>query len=409
MSSDPIVDFLAKNPQTTPSPLDLPSITKQILSKSLPLPNPFPNRQLDPKQQEALQQIINWIVNPSAEKRIFTLGGLAGTGKTTLILYVVAYLQQIRLPFSVGAMMGRAVHILRSKGLEFARTIHRTMYQVDDDFRRRTGKLKFSRIKSLPFKIFVLDEGSVISSDVLEDILSYPNIRVLAFGDHGQLKPIGEDSGLMNDPDFCLEEPWRHADANNILQFAYFVRKGQIPPYGSCPGVKIAPKKEFWDCLQEPEKVFIVGFNKTRHVVNKEIRRFLGHYGTTPDPGEKIIILNNKESLGLFNGQILEVTASKLEDNYIYVDLADPFTRETWQSIRTYAPQYGRDKLAYMDLPPDDELMLADYGNAFTYYKSQGSEWKSGAILEELHPEWSYSRVGYTAITRFTQNVEYYR
>ena len=144
--------------------------------------------------------------------------------------------------------------------------------------------------------------------------------------------------------------------------------------------------------------------------MNRTIRSIKGYYGTTPDPGEKIIILNNRAELGLFNGMILTVEKARLEDKYIYLDLYDPDQGERFLDVKTLKDQYGRNKMEWSALPlGDNKVVLADYAYCITVHKSQGSEWDKGVLLEECHPDWELARFAYTGTTRFIQGFAYFR
>jgi exodeoxyribonuclease-5 len=352
----------------------------------------------------------HWIANPTENNRILTLGGLAGTGKTLLVKHTVAYLEALTLPHAASALTGKATSVLRKKGINYATTLHAAMYRVDEKTFKLTGKLKFIKNEYLAPRIMVIDEASMLPKYALDDLLSFRHIRILAVGDHGQLKPIGEDPAIMENPDIQLDVPHRHALTSNILKLSYYIRQNGTPPKGQCPGVLVAPFHEFWDHINDPTiSQIIVGFNKTRHVVNKEIRRLRGYYGGCPDPGEKIIFLNNNHNLGLYNGQILEVvTATVKGDDYV-LDLIDPDTQQKWSGVHTWSEQYGKNRVDWNIRPRINyDLMLADYAYAVTCNNAQGSEWDKGLVLQETHPDWDIKRWGYTGATRFISDIRYF-
>ena len=80
--------------------------------------------ELSPDQQAALDAILKWRAgNPSGDDQFLTLGGYAGTGKTTLISCLAGEWPNV----AVAAFSGKAAHVLRSKGVE-ATTIHSLIY-----------------------------------------------------------------------------------------------------------------------------------------------------------------------------------------------------------------------------------------------------------------------------------------
>src|SRR5690606_26875707 len=101
-------------------------------------PDEPPDVVLSDDQARAFAQILAWLESP---KRTLSLGGYAGTGKTTLIKEIVRHLQgRVR----VCAPTGKAAHVLRCKGVP-AQTLHSLIYRTKVVRDPITGgrKLKF--------------------------------------------------------------------------------------------------------------------------------------------------------------------------------------------------------------------------------------------------------------------------
>lgn len=370
---------------------------------------PFPDKPLSPDQQQGFDEIIKWIVHPEDDYRLFAVGGYAGTGKSLLLVHVREFLKNLNLPTCYGAYTGKATSVLRKRGVTEAGTIHSHLYQRDPTARQ--GEAKFVKVKNFGYNLFVIDEASMMNQEALTDLLSFKHLRILAFGDHGQLKPVGNDPNVMENPDVRLETPHRQAMDSNILKLAYYLRSGKTPPPGKWPNLRVGTIQDFWEDIHQYQDYQILsGYNNTRHQVNKTIRNIKGFFGTTPDPGEKIIILNNRAELGLFNGMILIVEKARLEGKFIYLDLYDPDQGEHFTEVKTLKEQYGRNKMEWSALPMGDtKVVLADYAYCITVHKSQGSEWEKGVLLEECHPDWELARFAYTGTTRFIQDFAYFR
>jgi exodeoxyribonuclease-5 len=399
-----------------PTPLDLPlPVIKRIADNITPSSDPTPGIALDETQKQAYEKIIDWVKNPTIEKKTLTLGGFAGTGKSTLIKHVESYLKAIGLTHAVVALTGKAVSVLCSKGIKEARTCHSLIYTLDEKA-KVNGKLKFQKKQRIDERLLIVDEASMIDSSIDDDLNSYPQLRILYVGDHGQLEPIGENPNLMKNPDLRLEVPHRQALSSNILQFAHAIRENKPIRYGKCPGVEVATPQRFWDVFADPQwDQIIVGFNKTRHWVNKRIRENRGHFGRTPDPGEKVIILNNNSELGLFNGMILTVDEAYRDGNgFIIANLSDPSKTSKiskWRKVATIEDQYGNNKLDLKGWVANAVInqgaMLVDYAYSITCHKAQGSQWDNVLVMEEVHPDWTPSRWSYTAITRAASKIVY--
>ena len=80
------------------------------------------NVQLTPQQQEAFDQILEFLKEP--EQAFFILKGYAGTGKTTLLQQLAQYLDESEINFSLLAPTGRAAAVLSAKTGFSAKTLH---------------------------------------------------------------------------------------------------------------------------------------------------------------------------------------------------------------------------------------------------------------------------------------------
>lgn len=77
-------------------------------------------------QKNSLEKIIEFLSLPS--KQAFILTGYAGTGKTTLLSFVVKYLEKMGMTFGLLAPTGKADHVLSQKTGQKAFTIHKAIY-----------------------------------------------------------------------------------------------------------------------------------------------------------------------------------------------------------------------------------------------------------------------------------------
>jgi hypothetical protein len=336
------------------------------------------------------------------------------THNSILACHVQAYIQTLGLRCNVVSLTGKAVEVLRKKGMSNPETIHSCLYTKDNAESKRTGRLVFTKNYFLDYEIILIDEAQILSKQYYDDFLSFPYVRLIAIGDHGQLQAIGGDTiDLMKNPRIRLEEPRRQESGSNILQFAHALRTGQNIRFGKCPGVMIAPRSMFWKDIADPSfDQVIVGFNRTRHEVNRVIRRDRGFYGDIPNVGEKVICLYNNREIGIFNGQTFIVRGVQLvDDELLSMTLDDVGTIYTVIALKE---QFGKDKidLSYANQFHADgyhDVVFLDYAYAITAHKSMGSEFSRGKVLEECHRDTDVRRWSYTAATRFIDHVDYYR
>ncbi len=369
-------------------------------------------------QSDALEAVLAWIRNPM--QPYFAMGGYAGTGKTTLIREVV---RLVGPHTRVCAYTGKAAHVLRSKGIEDAQTIHSLIYAPethcsfcdalleDHESCRRyrqchkaATETRFALVHIVDADLIVVDEASMVDAEIHADLLSF-GIPVLYVGDHGQLEPVNSDKNpkIMASPDVRLEQIHRQAEGSAILKFAHHVRQHRLPEtMGDEARViytSVAPKDA------HTYDIVLVGKNETRVAMNRKIRSSLRFVGDWPQPSERVVCLRNCKEYGIFNGMLATVLQVHVDDDGGVPEI-DIVTDDdvTIKGIKFAPEQFGARKRL------DDvsrKRALFDFGYALTVHKSQGSSWKRVLVLEWIHPETSAARWRYTAATRASDELVY--
>ena len=354
-------------------------------------------------QRDALAAVIKWFQDGG--RYPFTLGGLAGTGKTTL-----AGLLGDVLPAGTKicyvAYTGKAVSVLRGKlpariSSEDVSTIHRRLYQpqvtticLGSDL-KITGKeatrcpmhlrmpdpcLVRQQISFTPaenplegYSLVVADEASMIPEQLWRDLTCH-GVPVLAIGDHGQLPPVRSAFSLMASPDFRLEEIHRQAAGSPILAVAQWAREqGHIPHgwYGHDPDVvKIYPHDLGYVGLHPRDSDMIIcAKNATRLLHNAAMRNEFRRAGA-PSAGDVVICLRNNYDEGLFNGQRGTITDVGPDSE---ID-GEPVTELTIAMEGLATPWTGFVATAQFDAPETlatlpRKLALFCYGYAMTCHK----------------------------------------
>ena len=381
---------------------------------------------------------VEQIYELSKHKRLVIVAGYAGTGKTTMICELSKYIKSLdrNLKVAYVSFTGKAASVLREKleksgalfDIDFHGTIHSLMYipQTKYDTRLKTFVLVgWKRREYLDYDIVVIDEASMVSSDIFSDLYKSYKCKIFAFGDHGQLPPVKSSFNLLKDPDFVLSKVHRF-DNSSILKLSLFVRQyGYIPEGFFSPSVM----KLKWDdnlCQQiwnnidfsDMETIVLCGFNKTRVHLNNLIRE---KRGFKPDVklyvSEKVICVSNDYNYGVMNGQIGKVawlTPSKfrcykvtLSTNNSMVELPiskDCFGKETYDHVRDKSDSF-RKIARELKLP---SIAQFDYGYAISVHKAQGSEWNRVIVFEQRSYYWNrnfYTRWLYTAVTRSKEKL----
>ncbi len=382
---------------------------------------------LSPDQVRAVRRVQEWFVGRRAQR--FVLAGYAGTGKTTIIREILRFLPAST---AVCALAGKAAHVLRTKGIQKARTIHSLIYEPvkvckscsrehlacigrNDEIQTQGLRellcpqaatvTRFVKAPMLRAEMVVVDEASMVNTQILFDLESY-GVPVLYIGDHGQLPPIGPDPGIMLKPDVRLEAIHRQAAGSSIIQFAHHLRRRGTPAAFGSDG-RVVVQSTHPTNLTDYD-VVLCGFNNRRVGVNAAIRRMRNFEGKFPQVGETVICLRNERDLGLFNGMQATVVASgttvvgrRKTRDAPRLSLEDAMGTR-YDDIICEPNQFGtRDRLDASKLP------LFDFGYCLTVHKAQGSEWRRVLVIEQLHHKWEPERWRYTAATRAAETLTY--
>lgn len=342
--------------------------------------------QLTSEQKYMIREVMKF------KKNIQVCAGRAGTGKTV----VITHLSKLMPRFAVCAFTGKAANVLRKKGISYASTIHSLIYTPYTD---EKGNVYFSLASDLDCEGIIVDEASMVSRELYED-LKYFNKPLIFVGDHGQLEPIGDKFNLMEKPDHVLETI--HRNAGEIAHFAEFIRNGYRPAAWAHrnPGKKVRfiDKREYKDLILKVDQV-ICAYNKTRVEINIEARKQLGRPDHKPVVGDRVMCLRNNNLLGLFNG--MQGTVAKVMKRNRMI-----FEAENGQFEVKFEPDvFNQVKYEYsMDREDPNPF---DYCWGVTCHKAQGDEWGKGMVLEQRCELWEHTRWGYTAASRFKEELNW--
>jgi exodeoxyribonuclease-5 len=384
---------------------------------------------LSADQIAALQQIGRWYRSQSAP--YLTLGGYAGTGKTTLLAYVRQALREnypdSRVAFA--AYTGKAVRVLEkalrgagvAKRKDSISTLHSLIYNAEVD---GAGRFVSWRKKSeLDFELIIVDEASMISEEIWKDLLSF-DVPVLAAGDHGQLPPINSQFNLMSEPQLKLESVLRQNQDSPIIRVATLARSsGQIPPDKYGPGVVKLDRQgdniaiEMEELLESwrPEWLVLCGYNHTRVRLNAELRARSGFELPGPSPGDKVVCLRNNRTSKIYNGMTgrilsLEPASGDEDDKWWFASIELEDLGSTYEGY-VLREQFGaKETLAHLPPSPNKKQRgdLFDFGYALTVHKAQGSQAETVLVFEERSRHMSdddWRRWLYTAVTRAEQRL----
>jgi ATP-dependent exoDNAse (exonuclease V) alpha subunit len=381
---------------------------------------------LSTDQAEALRQIGAWYRGKTSP--YLTLGGYAGTGKTTLIAYLRQALRQhdeeARVAFC--AYTGKATRVLQERLREqkvprkrdSITTIHSLIYTTEET----GGRPNWVRKEALERDLIIVDEASMIDEAIWNDLLAF-GIPVLAVGDHGQLPPIGAAFNLMANPHIRLERIYRQEIDSPIIEVAALARMtGLIPVQEFGPGVRKLNKtsNETGSTVEDilaswrPDLLVLCGYNQTRLKLNQAIRAFKDIEDFAPQTGDQVVCLRNNSTQKIYNGMTGHITSIQPADkdpNHKWYEISVSIDGEDY-------PYYGyalREQFGAVetlqDVPkaPDGTRGdLWDFGYCLTVHKAQGSQAPRVLVFEERFSrstEEDWRRWLYTAVTRASEEL----
>jgi exodeoxyribonuclease-5 len=377
-------------------------------------------------QEKAITSLLHWYKTEPKPKQFITLGGYAGTGKTTLIAILRNELAKIDNKLKVGfaSYTGKASRVLKTK-LQDAEaiakqdtigTIHSLIYSpVVNDTEEIIG---WKPKDELDRQLIIIDEGSMVDSIIWTHLLSY-KIPIIVVGDHGQLPPIRGSFNLMQNPELKLEEIHRQARNNPIIGLSIQAREhGMVKPgdYGS--GVKkyTAGDYEFQEAQNDllsnftADTLILCGYNNTRVKLNSYIRNNLGFFGPHPSGGDRVICLRNNHKKQIFNGMLgTVVTISKYDNNWYSAEIAMDGDDFHYSGLIAADQFDSKEALNFTD--QRSKIMagdLFDFGYALTVHKAQGSQAKRVILFEERFSKMDgdqWRRWLYTAVTRAEEEL----
>lgn len=368
-----------------------------------------------PSQQTALQEFDRWL-NSSSPR--FVLAGYAGTGKSTIQKEFVSRLGGY---CTLAAPTGKAALRLSETSGKPASTVHSLIYVPSRD--KSTGELRFlymgEDFRDTPL---IIDEASMVSPQMAQD-LGKSFSRIIFVGDSFQLPPVKSDDWFGSQPKSAtLTEVHRQALTSPILRLATRLREGgEVGPADANPieGLSVVPRSAIGkpEDLRERYDQIITGMNKTRSSL---IKTFRGKSPSLPQPGERIINVNNyrTESQYLPNGEqgvVLDTDYSRPSsprlsfqtdsgDIYEGVRFHPGYFQHHYSGNITkgyQAPEYSRETQSVLHL---------DFAAAITVHKSQGSQWDRILFYDDGMFNWGKSlddrkRWLYTGFTRAAKEL----
>ena len=363
-----------------------------------------------------------------AGEKYTVISGYAGSGKSTLVKFLVAALQIPEDEVVYACFTGKACNVLQQKGNKNVSTLHRLLYEHRPKSDGTFFRLPLPDIE--PYKLVIVDECSMVSKDLIKQLLKH-QVHVIFLGDPFQLPPINpeDDNHLLDKPHVFLSEIHRQAQESEIIRVSMDIRAGRPLELLDGKDVKIIDKADLVDGMYEWADQILCAKNETRIAINNQMRELLGREGE-PQEGDKVICLRNYwDILDNDGNPLINGTIGILCNNYAQTLRYPSFINGggTFNIIRTdiitetgsYFHDLMMDKKLILegkkslDQKVEWRLMKSEnlswmvpkeftYGYAVTVHKFQGSSAGNILVFEENFPfsKEEHQRWLYTACTR---------
>ena len=170
-------------------------------------------------------------INEAMSNGVMVITGGPGTGKTTILKFIISIFESRGIPFELCAPTGRAAkRMSEATGVE-AMTIHRLLeYDIQEmTFRKNEDNTLYANA-------VVVDEFSMVDIQLLRALLKAlnPNTRLIIVGDADQLPSVGAGNVLRDIiaskliPVVSLTDIFRQNGRSMIISNAHFINSGSM-------------------------------------------------------------------------------------------------------------------------------------------------------------------------------------
>jgi exodeoxyribonuclease V alpha subunit len=362
---------------------------------------------LDEDQIEAARQALR--------EKVYVITGGPGTGKTTLLMSLLAILRRAKVSFALAAPTGRAAKRMKETCGEDAATIHRLL-----EYNPREGGFQRSEDNPLQVDVVIVDEASMIDLPLMDHLLRAidAHSHLILVGDVDQLPSVGPGSVLKDlidskiVPVAVLTRIFRQERESSIVVNAHRILRGQALDFTDARErrdfdfIARESEEEVLQVIKElmreqvPQRLRLSGDEVPQAVqvltpmhrgllgtmqLNRELQELLNPTGESLERGgsvlrvrDKVMQLRNNYDKGVFNGDLGRIVSIDREQGKIRVDFDD-------RPVEYEADEWDEISLAY----------------ATSIHKSQGSEYPVVILpLHSSHYMMLYRSILYTAVTR---------
>ena len=363
------------------------------------------------KERIILDDIQMKAIEKAVTEKILVITGSPGTGKSTILNFVIKIFEKENKSVLLGAPTGRASKRLYEATGKEAKTIHRLL-----NYNPKLNKFIKNEKNPIDADMVIIDEASMLDIRLMRNLLLAikPQTGVIFVGDVDQLPAVGPGNVLSEIigsdivPVIELQKIYRQEGESLIIYNAHKVRDGQFPYIGK-------PKNNdfFFIEKNEPEEVVDL-------ILNLLTQRIPKSFNYNPLYDVQVIVPTNKGIVGVNNlnsriQDILNFNSQKVLRGSVQYRLND----KVMQLKNNYEKDVYNGDIGFIsgiDMEMEEITVNFDGRNvdysffeldelslsyAISIHKSQGSEFKCVIIpLLTSHYMLLQRNLLYTAITR---------
>lgn len=244
------------------------------------------------KERIILDDIQIKAIEKAVTEKILVITGSPGTGKSTILNFVIKIFEKENKSVLLGAPTGRASKRLYETTGKEAKTIHRLL-----NYNPKLNKFLKNEKNPINADIVIIDEASMLDIRLMRNLLLAikPQTCVIFVGDVDQLPAVGPGnvlsdiirSGIV--PVIELKNIYRQEGESLIIHNAHKVRDGQFPYIGK-------PKNNdfFFIEKDEPEEVIDL-------ILNLLTQRIPKSFNYNPLYDVQVLVPTNKGIVGVNN------------------------------------------------------------------------------------------------------------
>ena len=385
---------------------------------------------LTKKQEEGLRIAVARFNN---HEKYTVIAGYAGTGKSTLVKFIIEALDPEKNKVAYACFTGKAAEVLRKKGNKNAMTLHRLLYE---SIPKPAGGYYHKPKARLDYTIVVVDEISMVPKVLVDELFKH-KVYVICLGDPAQLPPIDKDDNnhLLDNPHVFLDEIMRQAADSEIIQLTMKIRNQEPIDFYKGTEIQVLPSSALSTGMLLWADQIITATNMKRITTNNQVRALLGK-GPEPEAGDKIVCLRNYwEDFSTTGDPLVNGTVGILTNNFETSISVPRYIKGNPRQFDAIVGDFIADGAIYPTVDIDKHMMLTGdkccdwrmsyalgklknrigdivpkefaYGYAITCHKAQGSQWDNVLVLEESFPFTAeeHARWLYTAATRAVEKL----